>query len=64
MIYKRRNAMPSKPTQGESKDAFMGRCMAAQKNEKRPQDQKVAICFSMWREAHPKDKSAKKPEEK
>jgi hypothetical protein len=30
----------------------------------RPQPQQVAICFSMWRKAHPKDKSAQPTEKK
>lgn len=55
--------MPTPPNQGESKNDFMGRCMTyMHKNDSaRPQAQQVAICFSMWRKAHPKDKSAKNP---
>jgi hypothetical protein len=55
--------MPTPPTEGESKDQFMGRCMSVMHKEAKdkPQDQQVAICFSMWRKAHPKDKSAKNP---
>lgn len=38
-----------KPRKGEDKNAFMGRCMGVLKDEKKPQDQKVAICFSQWK---------------
>jgi HK97 family phage prohead protease len=52
--------MPMKPHKGESKDDFMGRCvpelMGANGGTKRPQDQAVAACESIWR-AH--DKAAK-----
>jgi len=53
-----------KPTEGETKEHFMERCISMRHNEKSKEsnDQSIAICFSIWREAHPKDKSAKKPE--
>lgn len=44
------------PDKEESKDAFMGRCMGMLKNENKPKEQKVAICFSQWRKKHPSDK--------
>lgn len=55
--------MPSKPKEGETQQEFMGRCMEVMHTSEkdRPQPQKVAICFSMWRQAHPKDKSANPP---
>lgn len=57
--------MPSKPKEGETQQEFMGRCMGVMSQEKKhPRPQQIAICFSMWRDAHPKDKSAKKPEGK
>jgi HK97 family phage prohead protease len=46
--------MPIKPHKGESQSDFMGRCMheLGQSDTERPQDQKVAICMSAWRDAH------------
>lgn len=52
--------MPITPHKGEDQATFMGRCMreladadkGKPKNEQRPQDQKVAICFSAWRAEH------------
>ena len=57
--------MPT-PNQGETKDHFMGRCIPMRHKEHPDEDNKqsVAVCFSIWREKHPKDKSAKKPEDK
>lgn len=37
-----------KPRKGENKDKFMGRCVSFLKNEGKPQEQCVAICFSQW----------------
>jgi len=46
------------PKKDESKDAYISRCMSALKSEKRPHDQKVAICHQKWR-----DKGKKKSSE-
>ena len=54
--------MPMKPRKGESQDDFMGRCvpeMIGTGDDKRPQDQAVAACLTMWRDKD-KDKSLKK----
>jgi hypothetical protein len=54
--------MPSKPGKDETEQEFMSRCMSVMSKEgKHPKDQQAAICFSMWREAHPKSKEAKNP---
>ncbi len=42
--------MPQPPKPNETKDEFLGRCIPYLKNEGKPQDQSVAICYSMWRE--------------
>jgi len=57
--------MPT-PKEGESKNEFMGRCVPMRHGEhpSEPNEQSVAVCFSIWRKAHPKDKSTKKPMEK
>jgi hypothetical protein len=39
----------------ESQNDYMGRCMNQLKDEKRPQDQKVAICLNTYR--NPKKKA-------
>jgi hypothetical protein len=44
--------MPLPSPTGSGKKAqqdFMEKCMHAMKDEKRPQDQKIAICMSTWR---------------
>jgi len=43
-----------KPHKGESQDDFMGRCMSAlaDSDPDRPQEQRLAMCFSAWREEH------------
>lgn len=43
------------PRNDESKNAFMGRCMGMLKNESKPRDQKIAMCFSQWKD---KEKTA------
>jgi len=43
------------PSGGESQDAFIGRCMAQMKKEFPDREQRVAVCFSAW-----KDKGKKK----
>lgn len=55
--------MPTPPRDGETKEEFMSRCMSVMKNEDKPQEQKIAICFSMWRKKDGK-KKAEKDEEK
>jgi HK97 family phage prohead protease/HK97 family phage major capsid protein len=52
-------AMPMKPRKGESQSDFMTRCvpeMIGTGDDKRPQDQAVAICMSTWREEHGESK--------
>lgn len=55
--------MPMSPRKGESQSDFMGRCvpemMGKNGGTKRPQEQAVAACYSMWRDA----KGGKKPKE-
>ena len=53
--------MPIKPHKGEDQSAFMARCMheLGQSDTKRPQEQKVAICMSAWRDAHGGSKPSK-----
>ena len=50
--------MPIRPRSGEEKDAFISRCMKelSESDTDRPQDQKVAICMTAWRD---KDKESK-----
>jgi len=49
--------MPMKPNKGESQSEFMGRCTPEMMgDDKRPQEQAVAICMQIWRD---KDKSLK-----
>lgn len=40
-----------RPNSGESEDAYIGRCMSAMSDDDKPQDQKLAICFSELRKA-------------
>jgi HK97 family phage prohead protease len=54
--------MPMKPHKGESQSDFMGRCvpdMVGTGEDKRPNEQAVAICMDIWRQAH----GGKKPKE-
>lgn len=37
-----------KPRKKEPKDKFMGRCVSFLRNEGKPNEQAVAICFSQW----------------
>ncbi len=37
------------PRSDESEGDFVSRCMEAQAGEDKPQDQKLAICYSAWR---------------
>ena len=57
--------MPTPPEKGETRQGFMGRCMGVMTKEAKdkPRPQQIAICFSMWRKAHPSDKGAKNPNE-
>jgi HK97 family phage prohead protease/HK97 family phage major capsid protein len=49
--------MPISPGKEESQEKWMARCvpemMGAHGGTKRPQDQAVAACLQMWRDAHP-----------
>jgi len=52
--------MPMNPHKGEKQDAFMARCvpdLMGPNKDKRPQDQAVAACLSIWR----KDKGEPEP---
>jgi hypothetical protein len=51
------------PHKGEEKNSFISRCCSAlaKSDPDRPQAQRVAMCFSAWREKHPEDKA---PDEK
>ena len=50
-----------KPTQGETQNAFMGRCipMVTKDGTAKSNQQAVAICASMWHQAQPKATSKK-----
>jgi hypothetical protein len=37
-----------KPSAGESKDEFIGRCIPVLRGEGKPEDQSIAICYSYW----------------
>jgi hypothetical protein len=39
-----------KPRGGESQDEFIGRCIPVLRNEGKPEDQAIAICYSYWEE--------------
>src|SRR5262252_5435711 len=48
-------AMPMKPHKGESQSDFMSRCVPeaiGTGEDKRPQEQAVAICYDYWRQEH------------
>jgi hypothetical protein len=47
------------PKDGESKESFIRRCAGdSQINKEFPkQSQKLGVCFSIWREAHPHSKA-------
>jgi hypothetical protein len=49
MAFKKENFV--EPGAKESKDEFVARCIAYNVNEGKPEDQAVAICYSMW-ESH------------
>jgi hypothetical protein len=51
------------PGKDQSKDEYISKCMHSMKNEKKPQDQKIAICFSQWKRAKSKKKSKGSVEE-
>jgi HK97 family phage prohead protease len=52
--------MPMKPHKDETQSEFMARCLPEMMGEnggtKRPREQAVAACLSIWREAHPRSK--------
>jgi HK97 family phage prohead protease/HK97 family phage major capsid protein len=55
--------MPMKPRKGEDQSTFMARCvpdMVGTGESKRPQEQAVAICLDIWRQAHGGKKPPKK----
>jgi hypothetical protein len=37
-----------KPSAGESEDEFIGRCIPVLRDEGKPEDQAIAICYSYW----------------
>ena len=39
-----------KPSAGESQDEFISRCIPVLRNEGKPEDQAIAICYSYWEE--------------
>ena len=39
-----------KPTPGESQKDFIARCMSDAKSEFPDQDQRLAVCYTQWRE--------------
>lgn len=39
-----------KPSAGESKEEFIGRCIPILRGEGKPEDQAVAICYSYWQD--------------
>lgn len=39
------------PESGESQNDFVSRCMSAMSGDDKPNDQKVAICMTKWRES-------------
>jgi hypothetical protein len=54
---------PSPSSSGkEAQQKFMQKCMHAIKDEKRPQDQKVAICMDIWRRRKKSAKGSQEPE--
>jgi HK97 family phage prohead protease len=56
--------MPMKPHKGESESEFMSRCvpeMIGSGENKRPQEQAVAICIDLWKNRDKTDKQAEAP---
>lgn len=47
--------MPMKPGKGESQSDFVGRCMHDEKSSFPDQKQRLAVCFSMWRDSKKSD---------
>ena len=50
-----------KPTGGESKDAFISRCIPVLIKEGKPEDQAAAICYSSWEEGFEVDTAGLEP---
>ncbi len=50
-----------KPTEGETREHFVSRCISMRHSENPKEDNKqsIAICFSMWKEHNKKSKAAK-----
>jgi Putative phage serine protease XkdF len=51
--------MPMKPGKDESQDDFISRCMSEEKSSFPDQKQRLAVCFSMWRDSKKFDKGEK-----
>ena len=57
--------MPLKPHKNESESDFMGRCMGEladadsnrPRDQRRPQNQRVAICMQAWRDRNKSDRA-------
>lgn len=45
-----------KPKKNEKQGEFISRCISAQSEENIPNKQKVAICFTTWKESKKKGK--------
>lgn len=56
--------MPT-PSEGETRQHFMSRCIPMRHSEHPDEDNKqsVAVCFSIWRDKHPKEKAPTASEE-
>lgn len=52
------------PKEFDTEDDYIGACMSAQKGEDKPQDQKLAICFSKWERRNKKESTMKKYDER
>jgi hypothetical protein len=50
-----------KPRGGESQDEFIGRCIPVLRNEGKPEDQAIAICYSYWEEGFEVDTAGLEP---
>lgn len=48
------------PKSGENQNDYVSRCMSALKDDDKPQKQKVAICFTTWRQKKTKNEIKKK----
>jgi 2'-5' RNA ligase len=48
-----------KPRQDEGKEGFIGRCMRYPDLQKKPLKQRLGMCYGLWREHRPADKTEK-----